>query len=250
MKTLLDQYWAWLQDRTSFRDLEKWVEITTPYLDRHNDYLQIYAKCSDGEFVLSDDGYTIEDLEQSGCKIDSPMRIQLLHTALSGFGVELIDGSLSIRASTDNFAMQKHNLVQAMLAVNDLFYLAKPTVENLFYEDVIMWLDRNDIRYTPSIKFAGKSGYDHQFDFVIPKSRVQPERILRSINRPNRNLAQAMVFSWIDTREVRSPDSRAYAILNDTDRPVPKNVRDAMSSYDIQPVLWSKREEIQNELAA
>ena len=250
MKTLLDQYWTWLQERTSFRDLERWVEITTPYLDRHNDYIQIYAKCSDGEYILSDDGYTIDDLEQTGCNIDSPMRQQLLNNTLNGFGVEVIDKSLLVRASTESFALQKHNLIQAMLAVNDLFYLAKPAIENLFYEDVVLWLDRNDIRYTPNVKFSGKSGYDHQFDFVIPKSKYQPERILRSINRPNRNLAMAMVFSWIDTREVRSPESKAYAILNDTDRTVAKNVRDAMKNYEIQPVLWSKRDGLQGELAA
>lgn len=250
MKTLLDQYWTWLQERTSFRNVEGWVEITTPYLDRHNDYIQIYAKCHDGEYVLSDDGYTIEDLEQTGCKIDSPTRQQLLNTTLNGFGVEFNKKSLSLRASAENFALQKHNLIQAMLAVNDLFYLAKPAVENLFYEDVVSWLDRNEIRYTPSVKFSGKSGYDHQFDFVIPKSKTQPERILRSINRPNRNLAMAMVFSWIDTREVRSAESKAYAILNDTDRTITKNVRDAMTNYDIRPILWSKRDEVQDEFAA
>jgi hypothetical protein len=45
-----------------------------------------------------------------------------------------------------------------MLAVNDQFYLAKPIVESLFYEDVVQWLDANDIRYTPSVKFTGISG--------------------------------------------------------------------------------------------
>ena len=64
------------------------------------------------------------------------------------------------------------------------FYLAKPMVESLFYEDVISWLDVNDIRYTPKAKFTGISGYDHLFDFVIPKSRRQPERMVQAINRP------------------------------------------------------------------
>jgi hypothetical protein len=73
--------------------------------------------------------------------------------------------------------MRKHNLLQAMLAVNDLFFLSIQMVASLFYEDVVSWLDTNEIRYTPNVKFTGKSGYDHLFDFVIPKSRRQPERI-------------------------------------------------------------------------
>ncbi len=104
--------------------------------------------------------------------------------------------------------------------------------------------------YTSNVKFAGKSGYDHRFDFVIPKSRAQPERVLRTINRPNRESAQATAFSWVDTREVRSPDSRAYAILNDSERTVPGSVLDAIREYQVRPVLWSTRDETRPELAA
>ena len=155
-----------------------------------------------------------------------------------------------MRASADDFALRKHNLVQAMLAVNDLFCLASPTVASLFYEDVVAWLDSCEIRHTPNVRFTGKSGYDHRFDFVIPKSRMQPERLLRAINRPGRDTAQTMTFAWVDTREVRSPESRAYAILNDSDRPISQNVLDAMRSYDVRPVPWSDREGAREELAA
>ena len=250
VQSLLDQYWTWLRDRTSLREIGDWTEITTPYLDRHNDCLQIYAKRVNGGFVLTDDGYVLDDLEQSGCKIDSPKRQALFKTTLNGFGVQINEKALEVHASADNFALRKHNLVQAMLAVNDLFYLASPVVANLFYEDVVSWLDLSDIRYTPNVKFTGKSGYDHRFDFVIPKSRVQPERVVRAINRPSRDTAQAMAFSWIDTKEVRSPDSRAYAILNDADQQVSENVLAAIRSYDVHPIAWSTRDQTREELAA
>lgn len=250
VQTLLDQYWAWLRDKTTLRQVEDWIEITTPYLDRHNDRLQIYAKRRDGGFLLTDDGYVLTDLEQSGCKLDSPKRQALLKVTLNAFGVRVNGQALEVHASSDNFALRKHNLVQAMLALNDLFCLASPVVASLFYEDVVAWLDLSEIRYTPRVKFTGKSGYDHLFDFVIPRSRQQPERILRAINRPSRDTAQAMAFSWIDTREVRPPDSRAYAILNDSEHPVSESVFDAMRNYDVRPVLWSGREQVRQELAA
>ena len=112
------------------------------------------------------------------------------------------------------------------------------------------WLDLHDIRYTPKVKFTGKTGYDHLFDFVIPKSRRQPERILQAINRPNRNTAQAVAFSWIDTKEVRPADSKAFALLNDSEQSVSTAVLDALRNYDVTPVPWSKREEVREELAA
>jgi Domain of unknown function DUF1829/Domain of unknown function DUF1828 len=250
IQRLLDTYYAWLHDKTVLRQIDQWVEITTPYLDRHNDYIQIYAKRGNAGFILTDDGYTIDDLDQSGCKLESRKRQDLLKMTLNGFGVHQEGKALQVHASPDNFALRKHNLVQAMLAVNDMFYLAVPMVASLFYEDVVAWLDVHEVRYTPKVKFTGKTGYDHLFDFVIPKSRRQPERIVQTINRPSRETAQAVVLSWIDTKEVRPPDSRAYALLNDSEQPVLSGVVDALRSYDVRPVPWSQREEVREELAA
>lgn len=250
VQKLLDAYLAWLKDKTQLRQVDDWVEITTPYLDRNNDYLQIYARKEQGSYLLTDDGLTIGDLEQTGCKLNSPKRQDLLKMTLNGFGVQLQEQRLEVHASPDNFALRKHNLVQAMLAVNDMFYLSVPMVASLFYEDVVAWLDLHDIRYTPKVKFTGKTGYDHLFDFVIPKSRRQPERIIQTINRPNRDTAQAVAFSWIDTKEVRPPDSKAYAFLNDLENPVSTTVLDALRNYDVMPVMWSKRDELREELAA
>ncbi|OHB63091.1 MAG: hypothetical protein A2Y76_04810 [Planctomycetes bacterium RBG_13_60_9] len=250
VQRLLDDYLAWLRDKTSLRQIDKWVEITTPYLDRHNDYIQIYASKVNSGFVLTDDGYTIEDLEQCGCKLESSKRQDLLKMTLNGFGVQLHDNALEVRASHENFALRKHSLVQAILAVNDMFYLAVPMVASLFYEDVVAWLDLHEVRYTPRVKFTGKSGYDHLFDFVIPKSRRKPERILQTINRPSRETAQAVAFSWIDTKEVRPTDSKALAFLNDSEQPVSTGVLDALRNYDVQPIPWSKRDDVREELAA
>lgn len=252
VQLLLDRYWKWLRDETSLCQINDFVAITTPYLDRHNDCLQIYAKRRDGELVLTDNGYTVEDLEQSGCTLDSPRRQSLLNATLNGFGVRMskTTSALEVRASINDFAMRKHNLVQAMLAVNDLYCLASPTAASLFHEDVVEWLDACAVRYTTHVRFTGRSGYDHGFDFVIPKSRHQPERVLRTVNRPSRETAQAVTFAWVDTREVRLSGSRAYAILNDSDRPVAQSVLDAMRSYDVQPVRWSDREGTRAELAA
>ena len=247
---MLDQYLRWLKDKTALRQVKDWIEITTPYLDRHNDYLQIYVKRENSGFVLTDDGYTVEDLKRSGCELETKKRKDLLTLTLNGFGVRLEGDALIVHASSDNFALRKHNLVQAMLGVNDLFYLAVPMVASLFLEDVTSWLDLHDIRYTPKVKFTGKSGYDHLFDFVIPASKKQPERILQTINRPSRDTAQAVAFSWIDTKEVRPANSRAYAFLNDSEHSPHASVLDALRNYNVNPVSWSKREEMKEELAA
>jgi hypothetical protein len=250
VRVLIDNYAAWLRDKTALRSVDNWVEITTPYLDRHNDYIQIYAKRLDNGYLLTDDGRTIQDLEQGGTKLNRPKRNELLRLVLNGFGIRLESDRLEVRASPDTFALRKHNLVQAIISVNDMFYLAQPMVVSLFYEDVVSWLDAREVRYTPKVKFTGKTGYDHLFDFVIPKSRSAPERILEAINRPNRDTAEAVAFKWIDTKEVRPSDARAYVLLNDLEVQIAPSVLEALASYDVRPVPWSMREEVRPELVA
>jgi hypothetical protein len=248
---LIDDYVKWLRDKTHYRQISDWVEITTPFLNSDNDYIQIYAQKHNGGFLLPDDGYTIDDLELHGLRLESPKRQELLNMTLNGFGVQLKNHrELMVSATPENFPIRKHNLIQAIISVNDMFHLAKPMVASLFYEDVVAWLDLNDIRYTPEIKFTGKSGFDHLFDFVIPKSRQKPERILRAINRPDRDSAQQLVFAWTDTREVRPPQSLAYAILNDSEQHVSSSILDALKNYEVRPILWSNREQAREELAA
>ncbi len=251
IQKLLNDYRAWLKDKTTLRELNgSWVEITTPYLDRHNDALQIYARAENGGYILTDDSYTVRDLESSGCNLNTDKRQDLLRMTLNGFGVKLNSEALEVHATAESFPLRKHNLIQAMLAVNDLFCLSKPVVESLFFEDVVAWLDANDIRYTPKVKFTGISGYDQLFDFVIPKSRKQPERILQAITRPSRETALSFINAWSDTQKVRSPESKAFAVLNDAEQTISGGVVDALRNYQINPVLWSARAEVVAELAA
>jgi len=251
IEKLLNDYWAWLKDKTVIKKMNgDWVEITTPYLDRHNDCLQIYARRENGHIILTDDGYTIEDLASSGRPLDTPERQELLRNTLAAFGIQMEGDRLSIRASPENFPLRKHNMIQAILAINDLFYLASPYAESLFFEDVTQWMDLSDIRYTPKVKLSGKSGYDHMFDFVIPKSRKAPERIVQALSNPKKDSAEALVFKWIDTRETRATDSQLLVFLNNNNTVISPSVIDAFKNYEIKPVLWDQREQERLSLAA
>jgi hypothetical protein len=251
VQALLDEYQVWLRDNTMLREVDEWVEITTPYLDRHNDCLQIYATRNGADWTLSDDGFIIGDLEMSGCTLDTPKRLALLNMTLAGFGVRRnASDALIVRASQNSFATKKHSLLQAMLAVNDLFYLASPTIANLFFEDVSVWLDESQVRNTPRVRFFGESGYDHLFDFVIPKSASEPERMLQTINSPGRDTATRVAFACYDTRTARPDDSRTYAVLNDAQGRISSQVIDALENYEVHPILWSQRDQVRDELSA
>ena len=248
-QNLIDSYYKWLKDKTVWKQIEDIVEITTPYLDRHNDYIQIYLKQDGDGYILTDASYTIQDLEMSGCPLDSPKRQKLLTVTLNGFGVKIKDKELFVKATKENFAVNKHNLIQAILAVNDIFYLARANVASLFFEDVQGWLTLSEIRFSPGLSFNGVSGYNRRFDFAIPAFKDNPERIIQTINHPTRAKAEQLAFGWLDTKDSRLIPTKAYAVINDANN-VPKQVNETLVNYDITPIWFSEKEKYIEQLAA
>ncbi len=251
MKNLIEQYFKWLRDNTILRGLQNdWMEITTPFLDRHNDCLQIYVKQEHGGLRLTDDGYILGDLQMSGCELDSPKRQAIFKEILSGVGVQCNDGRLEILSDASNFAQHKHDLIQAMLSVNDMFYLASPHVASLFYEDATQWLDAIGVRYIKKIILRGKSGFTHSFLAVIPKSDSHPERVIQAINRPDKDTVLQLIFDWHDTKEARGPDSLLYPLLNDSEKQIRQEITAAFSEYGITGIPWSNRDQFSEILRA
>ena len=98
--------------------------------------------------------------------------------------------------------------------------LAVPMVASLFYEDVVAWLDVHEIRYTPKVKFTGNTGFDHLFDFVIPKSTTAAGAY-HPDDQPAESRHGAGSCSFVDRHEGSAgAGSRAYALLNDAEQAV------------------------------
>ncbi|WP_428937002.1 DUF1829 domain-containing protein [Fontivita pretiosa] len=247
---LVNDYLSWLRSNISVCKIGQACEITAPFLDRHNDFVQFYVRPEDGRLRLSDDGYTVRDLEQSGVDFSSARRLRLLQTALRGFGVAKRGDELTTEARPDELPQKVHALLQAIVAVNDMFVTAKPIVETLFHEDVEQYLRSHRIRFTPNVQFIGQSHLVHNFDFVVPASEQAPERIIRAINRPSRDSITSLLFAWSDTKQVRPAESQAYAFLNDEEKSPSGTLINALKEYGIEPVIWSRREQVVDRLAA
>lgn len=249
---MIDGYVNWLRQGLSAEEVGEACELTTPFLDRHNDHLQVYATRRNGTIILSDDGYILSDLRTSGLEVDTPKRKMVLDSVLKGLGVRAENSQLVVEASVNNVGQRLHSLVQAMLAVNDMFVMAQPRVASFFFEDVRNFLDSQDIRYTARVKLAGKSGYDHGIDFLIPKSRKRPERILQAIAAPKRDNIFAYLWTLSDTKAARVEESQteAYAFLNDQEQAVGGDVTEALSAYGVTPAVWSQRAQYVDALAS
>jgi hypothetical protein len=247
-KVLIDSYMSWFKEEIKLEEIEGACEITTPFLDRHNDYIVIYLEQTDGGFLLTDDGETLADLSLSGVEI-TPLRNQILKVMLNGFGVKRENDELVVTGEPKNFPKRKHNLVQAILAVNDMFMLSRTTVRGLFLETVQAYLKKQEVHFASRIPLKGKSGLDHTFDFHIAPTVDKPEYLIQAIGSPERQtIIGRVLFPYEDLKGTRTTSVVIIAFLNDEKR-VSSDLKASIRNVGCEPVLWSEREKILPKLA-
>ena len=240
---MAQEYGNWLREGVNATAVGDVCVMTSPFVDRHRDLLQVYVTRTESGLLISDDGYVIRDLKISGLELDTERRREALHQILKSFGIKLDGDELQVVATDEDFAPKKHDMIQAMLAIGDLIHLAGPTVAVLFKEDVERYLRTQQIQYVVDVKLAGTSGLDHSFDFVIGASDSRPERYIRAIGTPGRDNIVEMLSAWQDLKDARPSNALAYAILNDQgNRTISRTHLAALAKTGITTIPWSDRE--------
>ncbi|MCL1994861.1 MAG: DUF1828 domain-containing protein [Defluviitaleaceae bacterium] len=120
---LIDEYARQLKQEITVTKFGEFYEVTIPYLDRFNDYLQIYVKQdTEGKITMTDDGYIIDNLNSSGVifKEDSKLK-NMLDKILHNFSLSLDNGAITTIVSANNFVQKKKSMLQAMLCIDGLF---------------------------------------------------------------------------------------------------------------------------------
>ena len=251
-KRIIEQYINWIKDNTLIKSIEDDIscEVITPFMDRHNDHIQIYIIKRGNEYILTDDGYTISDLRMSGMEINTPKREKIFSTVRNGFGVKLgEDNELFIESNLSDIGQKKHYLLQAILAVNDMNVLSQEMVYSLFKEDVERYFRSNEIFFSKDVKITGKTGFHHNIDFLISASKTKPERLIRTINIPKKDTVMATIFSLTDISTVREQEIKNYLIYNDLEKLVAPDIISALSNYDIDNIPWIQKHRCLEEFA-
>ncbi len=243
-RSLIDSYIEWFKEGIRLEEIEDSCEIITPFVDRNNDAIVIYLERSGDEYYLTDDGDTLAELWLSGVEIKGK-REKIMTTILNGFGVERKDDELVVKTSKKDFPRKKHDLIQAILSINDMFMLSRHIVRGLFFEQVKSFLQNNEVHFGISITLKGKSGMDHNFDFHIAPARDKPEILIQAIGRPEKQtIITKVLFPYEDVRAKRPTPVEIYAFLNDEDEDVSSDLTSYISNSGGNPVPWSKRESV------
>lgn len=240
----IDDYANWLKNEITFSKIGEYYEINTPFLDTDNDYFQFYVKQDGNELFFTDDGYTINNLKTSGFKM-TKARVQQLNYILNKYGVKLDDNELTLKASPKEFAQKKHAFTQCLIRVSDLYMTARTKVNSYFLDDIQEFFSQNDIFCMENVQFKGKSGFSHNYDFAIQRSKYKPERLCLAINNPSKSAMGNAIFAWEDTKPERKIDSQLVILLNDSNS-IGKGVEDGFASYNVNTIRWSERQSKRN----
>lgn len=212
----MKHYSDWLFQNTTTRKINNTVEITLPYLDRNNDYIQVYLKeQEDGKLLLTDAGYTITDLQMTGFTLDSERRQDLLQETVDGFGITLAeDNELQTITTEKDFPQKLNDLIQAMQEVDDLSNLAVSNVSRLFTEDIKIWLKERKVRYTPNVEIRGKNGVNFNFKLLIPAGDNVPERFIEPYNSIDLKRVQSIAYKWNQIKNMRESVPKIYILFD------------------------------------
>jgi hypothetical protein len=249
---IISSYLQWIKDNTVVKTLEegKACSISTPFLDRHNDHLDIYLFKDNNQIKLTDNGDTLNDLRMSGFEINTDKRKKILQTTLNGFGVQMgREDELFVDANLKNIGQKKHYLLQAILAVNDMFNLSQSVVSSLFKEDVEAFFKGNNIHFIKDAKLTGKSGYDHNVDFLIPSSKTQPERLIKTINHASKESILSAIMALNDIDQMRGSNTGRFVLYNDIEKTASSDSIEALKNYDVQPIAWSEKQQCMDSFA-
>lgn len=244
IQKLIDDYTSWLKSEITFEKIGEYYEITTPYLDNANDYLQLYVKQEGNDIFFTDDSITMHNLKMSGLQLTQNRKLQL-QRILYQYGVQLRGDELIAKTPMNSFAQKKHLFIQAMLRIDDMFAVSKSRVSSFFLDDIQEFFLEKEIYFSDNVQFMGLSGFSHNYDFLIQRSKTKPERLCQAVNNPNKSTMGNILFAWNDTKPARKNESQLIVILNDQNN-IARGIEDAFTNYDAKVIRWSERNKESN----
>ena len=108
-----------MEKETSFVKIGEYYEITVPFLNNENDFLQIYVQIRKDNVFFKDDGYTWEQLRMNGVSF-TPEEKERLVFELQQRGITLNKNELEMVCDKEKFAQGFHQFLQAILWMNGL----------------------------------------------------------------------------------------------------------------------------------
>ncbi len=240
---LQQNFLKWTKDHFLFSTSQDGVILTTPFLDLHNDCIEMLIGNDSYTYRVTDGGQTLADLEMSGVNI-TDQREQQLAEVFNRLGATCIDGEISATASLAGTSAAIHSVLQGILAAQGLTFSVRPRRRPQIADEIDDVLRKSTLPYNRQVPINGKSGLSQQIDFVVRDNGRFPHHLIQTIGNPDKGSMERQIFFALDTREqyaaIANTDPRFVAVLNDAEQPIAPSMMGALSHYDVLPVVLSE----------
>ena len=241
----IDGYLSFLKDHSKEVVVaENISKITLPFLDSLNDCTEIFIVKNGNEFIVTDNGETLANLNFNGIVIKGVARQNIFNRIVNSYGVQIEANSLFIKATTQDLYLKKHLLLQCISKVNDMYMLSRNNVQSIFLEEIRGFFDEHDVGYVPDHRITGRSGLTANYDFAIPKSKVRPFTLIKAVNHLNKDKVKSTIFDWNDTMTSCEENSRLLVVYNDMENSPKDDAVSALQAYGVFAHAWSQKNQI------
>jgi len=250
-ENLKQVYLNWI-NQSNYTDLNNnWIEIKTPFTDFTGSYIYLFAKENNGKYYLTDYGNILNELDMHNIQIKGQRKKLLKKTLLNQKCDIGKNNDIYIEFSDINdFPKYKHQLIQSLINISDLFLTSKSNVKNLFIFDVMEFLDKNEISYSSQpYTLKGQSKLANNFDLNIGqiKKRNIPTLHTRILNQVTDNTLKSLIFAVNDL--FLSKNEKIATILNN-DIKINKDDIKILRNANIEVIDWKYHTEYFNRYKA
>jgi len=117
---LMSEYFQQLRTHTKIQQEGEFYSICFPFLDRHNDYLELYVRpVEDNRLLITDDGFSITDAVQRG--VDFTSLQWSLSKLLDNTGIAIAGNKLKIICSKDKFHESLNKMIVAVIQIGGIY---------------------------------------------------------------------------------------------------------------------------------
>lgn len=253
INSLMESYIQWSRNKISFNELGDSIEIVTPFVDMFHDHISLYIINQNNHYIISDDGYIIDELDTLGFSPTStPKRKSFFNQTLNTFGVKhnTTTNELYIEFNDlSRYPEVQQRLIQCVLKVSDMLMTSQQRVKNYFTEDISEYFLDESVPFTTNSSFLGRTGNLVNFDFVIGQTRTSPATLIKAINNPTGDAYIEPLFHIDDVRKMRT-NHRFFIIANDMNKEISDKFQSSANGWDVPVLPWSQKSDWVRQLKA
>ena len=121
VRNIIDKIGDWIPSGITYDAIDNgFVEINLPFLDKRNDWMQIYLKeVEEGLYLLTDGGDTFASLLSDGIEPHEGF----IKRMRQHYGITVTEGALEIKTALHDLPRKMFLYVQAIVAINDASFL-------------------------------------------------------------------------------------------------------------------------------